>query len=344
MRALAIALVLAHVAIALPAAADAPTQAERDAVETSKANARQAFTDGVDQVKKFQWAEALASFERSYGLVPNAITSLNIGLCERALGRYVRARRSLERALSENQLAGGGVLSASSVADADSYLKELDDVVVRARMSVSPAGASLSVDGRPLEEVQDKSGKVLAAGLATSGRASAVPGEPFDLLLDPGNHVFVLSRKGYADAVVNRTVSPGQKSEITIELEKLPATLKVSASQPGAIVRVGTIDVGPAPVDVLRPAGEYPVRVFKDGFVPYETKLSVRAGEEAKLNAVLTEESFNVAEQWWFWTSIAAGLGTAAVVTYFAVKPEDPPPPYDGGSSGWVVQPALLRF
>lgn len=333
---------LALFAAAPPALAQQPSPPPPS--DATKDEARALFTEGVEHVKKFQWAEALSAFERSHEKVPNAITSLNIGVSERALGRYVRARRSLERALAEHDAAGGKVLSESSVGDVKAYLAEIEGVIVRAKVKVLPADASITVDGRPLIAL-DADKKLYAAGVAPPGPGAKVPAESFDLVLDPGAHVFVLSGKGFSDQVVNRTLAGSKEpAELTFELAKLPAQIKISSSVEGAIVKVGTVDVGPAPVDVLRPAGVYPVIVQKEGFVPYETSLSVKAGEEAKINAVLVEESFNVAEQWWFWTSIVAGLGTAAVVTYFVVRPEPDPPPYNGGTTGWVVQPSLIRF
>ncbi len=337
-------LVVARPAVARADDAAAPNApAAQPADDTKRTEARRLFGEGVEHVKKFQWAEALGAFERSHALVPNANTSLNVGVCERALGRYVRARQSLRRALDEND-AGGSVLSPTSLADAKAYLEQIDGLVVRARLTVKPADAALSIDGRPLAKVAAGERTIFAAGIAPAGPGSRVPAETFEVVLDPGNHVFVLARPGFSDAVVNRTLAPGSSSDLVLELEKLPATLKVSSSIDGAIVQVAEVDVGPVPVDVLRPAGRYPVIVRKEGYVPYETSLTVRPGEEAKIDAILAPESLNVAEQWWFWTSIVGGLGTAAVVTYFAVRPEPDPPPYDGGSSGWVVQPSAIRF
>jgi hypothetical protein len=337
----AIALSMALPAFAQDAKPAEPSPAEDD---PKKTEARSLFATGVDNVKKFQWAEALAAFERSQALIPSAITSLNIGVCERALGRYVRAGRSFERALAEHSGGVGAPLSETSVADTKGYLTEIESIVVRAKVTVRPVDASITVDGKPLAVVKAGDKTVFAAGVEAPGPGGKVPAETFEILLDPGNHVFVLSRKGFSDAVVNRTFAPGKPAEAVFELEKLPATLKVSSSITGAIVRVAEVDVGPVPVDVLRPAGQYPVLVSKEGYVPYETSITVKAGEEAKINAVLAEESLNVAEQWWFWTSIGAGLTTAALVTYFVVRPEPDPPPYNGGSTGWVVQPTAIRF
>src|SRR5690606_34935175 len=102
------------------------------------------------------------------------------------------------------------------------------------------------------------------------------PGKPppvseFSLLLNPGAHVFTLSRKGYTDAVVNKTFAPGSRTQLALELSRLPATLRISSNVERALVRVGGVDIGPAPIDVLRPAGEYEVEVSRDGYDAYES-------------------------------------------------------------------------
>lgn len=319
---------------------DASPAAPAPNAESPTDEARRLFSVGVDAVKRFQWAEALTAFEKSHALVPNATTSLNIGVSERALGHYVRSKRALSRALDENRTAGGSVLSASSVADAEGYLKEIDGLLARATVTVKPEGAAIVVDGRPLTG----DGAGFAAGIAPAGKGSPAPTGKFDLVLDPGNHVFVLTRKGFSDAIVNRTFAPGSTQELLLELDRLPATIKVNAEVEGAIVRVGRTDVGPVPVDVLRPAGTYPITVSKEGFVTYETTLTVKAGEEATIAAVLPKRKLAVEEEWWFWTSIAAAVGTAATITYFVVRPDPEPLPYDGGNTGWVVGQSAIRF
>jgi hypothetical protein len=336
-------ILLLAMSVARPAIADdgpkPPEKPLEKPADTDTDEARRLFGVGVDAVKRFQWADALTAFEKSHALVPNATTSLNIGVSERSLGHYVRSKRALGRALEEHRAAGGTVLSPSSVADAEGYLKEIDGLLARATVTVKPEGSNIVVDGRPLT----KEGRAFAAGIEAPGKGAPAPAGKFDLVLDPGNHVFVLTRKGFSDAVVNRTFAPGATLDLVLELDKLPATIKVSAEVEGAIVRVGRTDVGPAPVDVLRPAGTYPVTVSKEGFVTYETTLTVKAGEEAKIDAVLPKKKLAVEEEWWFWVSIAGAVGTAATITYFAVRPEPDPLPYDGGNTGWVV-PSVIRF
>ena len=253
----------------------------------------------------------------------------------RVLPAARRGARSLARALSENEKAGGHVLSATSAQDAKSYLGEAEGLIVHAKVTVVPREVTIAVDGRPIGSLGE--GRPFAAGIEPAGAGKMVPGDKFELVLDPGNHVFVLSRKGFTDAVVNKTLLPGSSVDLAFELEKLPATLKITAAVPGAIVRVNETDVGPVPVDVLRPAGTYPILVQKEGYDPYRTTVTIRPGEETKIKAVLPKTKLEVAKQWWFWTSIVGGLGTAGVITYFAARPAPQFPAYQGGTTGWVV-------
>ena len=163
-------------------------------------------------------------------------------------------------------------------------------------------------------------------------------------MLDPGAHVIILSRKGFTDAVVNRTLAPGSTSKLDLKLDSLPATLRITSTQGGALVKVDDADVGPAPVDVLRPAGAYHVSVKKEGFLPYGTQVTVQPGEEVKLSASLLVDKPSVAKRWWFWTTIAGVIGTGVVVTYVATRPKPEPPPYETGNTGWLVMPTAVRF
>lgn len=324
------------------ARADEPPGAS---AEDPKAQARARYLEGVKLVQRAQWSEALAAFEASAKHFPNAATTLNMGACERALGRYVRARATLSRALSENA-AAGNVLPESSVTEARGFLAEIDRILAKVTVTVDPPEAAITVDGRPLAPQPGEAGAprpLLAAGVLPPGPGAPPPAKAFDLVLDPGAHVITLARKGFTDAVVNRTFAPGSASTLELKLDLLPATLKISSSQTGALVHVDDADIGPAPVDVLRPAGAYRVTVKKTGFLPYGAQVTVQPGEEVKLRAALVEDKPSIVKKWWFWTGIAAVVGGGVVVTYVATRPKPQPPPYDRGNTGWLV-PAAIRF
>jgi hypothetical protein len=331
--ALAIALV-APAAMALdepPASADTP--------DITKA--RQEFLSGAELVKEARWGEALAAFERSGKLRPHAITTYNVGACERAMGLYTRAQKTFKDAMAQNDAAGKTELPASLVVDIDGYLSQIRSILANVMVTLVPANAALTVDGRPLEVTErGASPPVLAGGVLPPGPGEAPPASLFRVQLDPGVHVFTLSRKGYADAVVNRTFLPGASTELSLHLDRLPATFHVASYPAGGIVTVEGADVGATPVDVPRPAGSYKVVVRKPGYVTYETQVVAQSGEEVNLSPNLPQEKVALTQRWWFWSAVGVVVLGAAGGTYLLTRgqgTEQRPPP-DAGGLGWALQ------
>lgn len=300
--------------------------------------AREEFVKGTDSVHKAQWSEALAAFERSSKLRPHAITTYNVGACERALGQYTRARKTLREALAQNERSQGQELADGLVTEIKGYLDQIDGLLATADVTLDPASAALAVDGRPLE--LDGSTGALVAGLRAPGPGETPPTAAFKLIMDPGVHVITLSRKGYADALVNKTVAPGSSSMLVIALDKLPATFHIEADQPSAIVKFAGADVGAVPIDVSRPGGTYHVEVKRDGFVTYEATVVGQPGEAVNLRARMPPEKPSIVTRWWFWTVAAVVVGGAATATYFLVHTDPAPirPALNGGALGWTVQ------
>ncbi len=278
-------------------------------------SARREFVAAADFVREAKWGEALGAFERSAALRPHALTTYNIGACHRALGHYVRARASLRAALAENTERGDKELPASFATQAREYLDEMDRIIAHVDVTVMPPDAELLVDGRPVQ----------------------VGGEAHDLELDPGAHLLQVTRQGFARAVVSRTFGAGAHERVRIDLERLPGTLRIAANEAGAVVAVGGLDVGVAPVELSRPSGSYPVLVRKPGFVSYTTTVDLSPGGEARLQASLVRETKPLYARPWFWIAAVGVVGAATVTTFLVTRPEPQPPPPDGGGLGWVV-------
>ena len=323
---------------------DSPAVAEEGAEERAEPApedpARAAFVEGTRLVREARWAQALAAFEKAAKLRPHPVVTYNIGACERAMGRYTRARRAFTEALRAHRSNPEQAMPESLATQADGYVREIDQLIAEVTMSITPAGAILSVDGRPLESAPGPGAQpTLVAGTRDAGTGEVAPTGKFRILLDPGAHVFTLTRKGFAPAVINKTLSPGSKTDLPVELGLLPATIRVASTQKRSIVRIGDVDVGPAPVDILRPAGRYRVVVTKGGMLPYETSINVQPGEQVELLARLQKDEPALTERWWFWTAIGAVVVGAAAGTYFATR-SDPEPeraPVNGGTFGWTV-------
>jgi hypothetical protein len=295
--------------------------------------ARAEFVAATDHVKNARWGEALAAFERSAAMRPHALTTYNIAACERALGRYTRARQTLVRALEADEASGSRELPRSFADDARRWVKEIDTILVRAAVTLAPADATLLVDGAPLV----RQGDALVAGLPTGDRGVTAPGVRFTLVLDPGDHIVALSRAGFANAVVTKTFAAGSTPELSLDLQSLPATIRITATPSGAVVSVDDLDTGVAPVQIARPAGTYHVAVRKKGFVPYVTTVKVSPGDHPSLQANLAEETTPLYKKFWFWTLATTVIAGATVGTYFLTRPDAQRPAPDGGGIGWIV-------
>lgn len=327
-RASLAAATLALTCLTAPAMAADPPELEQ---------AREAFTRGSALAKDAQWGAALASFERSAKLRPHAWTTYNIAVCERALGKYVRARRSFARAL--DQRAPDADLPEPIVADVRRFSVEIDRIVATLDVTLDPPDAAIAVDGQPLETTPSSDATpTLVAGTLPAGPGKAPPAASFRVLLDPGAHVFVITREGFADAVHAQAVRPGERRVLSLVAARLPATLAITANQADAVVSVDRLDVGTAPVTLLRPAGTHHVLVRKPGFDPYEIDTTVAAGQRAELAAALKPHRPSIVTRWWFWTAAAAVVAGVAITTYVATRPAPERPPLDGGGLGWTVR------
>ena len=279
-----------------------------------------------------QWAEALSTFQEVARIHSHPVVTFNVGLCERALGRYTRARATFARVLEASQQ--GNVVGAV-VAEASDYEREIDGLLVHLRLTLSPQpGTHLSVDGRSLSA--DGPARYVA-GLAQDGADDRPLESTFEIVLDPGTHIFHASREGYTDVVLNRSFSPAQNGDLQIDLERLPARVHVASSVERATVLMNGLLIGETPLDATRPPGRYRLEVRRPGFLPYETTVSLDAGGRADLTARLSPVSMPMTSKWWFWAGSVAIVATGALVTYALTRPTPEPPPYNGGGAGWVA-------
>jgi hypothetical protein len=294
------------------------------------------FTRGAEYVKKSQWAEALTEFEQADKLHPHSVTTFNIGACQRAMGQYTRARQTFSRALAQNQAANNAELPESLANDTKTFVAEIDKLLATVTITLDPPTAGVTFDGRPLEP---ESGTILIAGIRAAGSGTAPPAPTFSVRADPGAHVITFTRKGYSDAVVNKTFGPGSQTTLPVKLDNLPATFHIASTPSGAVVTVADADVGLTPVDVLRPAGAYHVVVKKSGFITYDTQVTARAGEDLNLTPTMPVEKKSIAQRWWFWTGIGVLVVGAVVGTALGVYAAQTPqrPPLNGGGLGWTV-------
>jgi hypothetical protein len=324
--------VLSASAITILLSLAAPAHAE------PREEAREQFASGAELVKAAKWSEALSAFERSFALVPHPVTLFNVGACERALGNYARARRTLSRTLELDRSGANGSLPESARSDVAAFLTEIAGILVTVDVHLDPPAATIAVDGRPLEATTPGPPPTLTAGLSSPGPGRAPPAGDFRLELDPGAHVLVLSRPGFEDIVRRETFVKGRATSLDLVLARLDGALDVRADRSGSAVAVDGVDVGAAPVTVQRPAGRYHVAVRKAGFVTFETDAVLEPGGRVELSAPLAPEKTPITKTWWFWTIAGSVVVLATATTYFATRPDPERPAANGGGLGWVLR------
>jgi hypothetical protein len=329
---------LARLLAAAAATATALAASAGPAHAEPRERARAEFAAGAELVKAAKWSEALGAFERSFALVPHPVTLFNVGACERALGSYARARRTLARTLELDRAGDGGALPESARGDVAAFLAEIAAILVTVDVHLDPPSATIAVDGRPLEETSAGPVPTLTAGLAAPGPGLPPPSGEFRLELDPGAHVLVLSRIGFEDVVRRETFGKGRTTSLDLTLARLDGALEVRADRAGAAVAVDGIDVGAAPVTVRRPAGRYHVAVRKAGYVTFETDAVLEPGGRIDLSAPLAPETTPLTGTWWFWTAAGSVLAIATVSTYLLTRPDPQRPAANGGGLGWVLR------
>jgi len=132
--------------------------------------AKEQFLQGVKYLEQDYYSAALKAFETSYDLKPVHNLLFNIGMCEKALERYVAAIGTLE-----DFLGAGKNIPESMKLEAEAALEEMQKRIGKLRLADVPEGSDVLVDGR---------------------RVAQTPlDEP--IKLDPGKHTLVIVKEGY---------------------------------------------------------------------------------------------------------------------------------------------------
>ncbi len=321
-RGLGVVVLLTTLAFASPARADEPPD-----------EARTAFREGAKLIEQAEWASALSSFERSYTLRPHALTLYNIGVCQRFLGRATLARETLKKALDRAQ--ANNEMPALFLDQTRAYLAEVEAKLARLKVKVSPPDTRIAIDGLPLAPA-DKPG-LFVAGVAGAGEPKPIGGDMFEVIVDPRPTVLTFSLEGHDTIEIKREPKPGSSEEITVSMTQQPAQIRVASNVDGSIVRVDGVDVGIAPVIVSRPPGLRVVSITADGYVPFESKLTLKPGQSLPVDGQLLPEKQSITKKWWFWVGSAALLTGVGVATYFIVRPAPERDAVQGGGLGWVA-------
>ena len=169
-------------------------QAPADRSANEIALARKQFLEGVRAASTDHWPEALAAFERSYGIYPHPETLINIAGARRQLGKLVAASEAYQRYLRTTDEH-----TAENRALAEAALSELSTQVAHMVLSVrhlEPADL-VSLDGHSLAR-------------STLG---------LELPVDPGAHTVTVQRGSREIARRSFVAEASSRADIALELE-----------------------------------------------------------------------------------------------------------------------------
>src|SRR3569623_320318 len=258
--------------------------------------ARLHFQQGVALFRDQNFDAALAEFRGAYGISGEPVVLYNVGLTFKALFRYAEAIDVLERYLAESA-AHGHPVAKERRAEVETLVNEMRSLLADVTVVLSPAEATLHIDGRP----------------TTLGVDGGVK-------LPAGTHVLEASAPDHVSARREITVVAGTPQSVPLELAAVPHTgnVPINASQIGAHIAVDGRDLGASPVTVELGAGGHQVVVTAPGYMPGRSELAVAPGQSRTVTIVLemppAPEPAPFYHKWWFWTG-AAEVAAATVTT-----------------------------
>ncbi|RYG71602.1 PEGA domain-containing protein, partial [bacterium] len=182
------------------AAAPAPAPAKKGAKPDPKdkdpelKRARDAYANGEAKFKAGDFATALTEFQVADSVKPSSQAARYIGLCQDNLGKFPDAVVSYERFLA--------AVPPKLQKEGDEIRKRVEEIkAMPARLHVVtvPAGAAISVDGKP-------------------ANAAA----PTDIELSPGAHKLAFTSDGYLTQEKDVEARYAAHEDLNVTLEKAP--------------------------------------------------------------------------------------------------------------------------
>ncbi len=212
--------------------------------------AKAKMAEGGRMIEQDNYLAALQAFREAYELYPNQTTLFNIGMCYKALYRYVEAIETFKRCVRSPQAKADIKRKA-----ADTIL-ELERLIGKLRIEGAPHGASVIVNGK---------------------KAAQTPlSEP--LMLDPGQHALWVSKQGYRTLKTEITIGSGAVLSVRAALARRGSMLRVDCRGEDAVVRVDGGVAGGCPFEGEVEPGSHQVTVMAPGQNPFKREIEIEPG------------------------------------------------------------------
>lgn len=303
------ALVAILVAVGGSASAASPEQIEE---------ARRYFDAGQRAFEQTKYDAAIAAFSQSQSTVPHPAISFSLAQAFRL--RYfvardpadlVEARRLYSKYLAE-------ALQGRRRDHAVEHLSTIEPLLLRLEATGKLGGGPAKPSGPPTQLMVSAS--VEGAAVVLDDRAPAPA--PLIEAVAPGRHSIQVTAPGYFAKALTRVAVEGLIVVADVELEAMPATVRVEAP-PGAEVLVGGKALGPAPLvaPLQLQEGTHRLEVLQAGRYPFVRALSLTKGAAVTVQAEL-EPTAQRQASWWILGVAGASAVSGAVTLGLALKAE----------------------
>lgn len=240
--------------------------------------AQERFSRAVTLFEQRNFAGALAEFERVFELTSRVDLLFNIGRTREALGQYPEAAAAVEEYLRRSPN-----LPSERRAEVEQLLANVRQYIAYLRVNVTPAEASVRLDGQPVAEAR---------------RAAEIP-------VSPGAHRVEASLPGRRSEEVSVALASGDHREVSLSLpvdDSLRGTLRVEGAPSNAMVFVDGTPVRP-PAEVA--VGRHNLRVEAPGRAAWTGTMDLAAGGTRTLRVELAARD-QLSPGWFYASAVSS--------------------------------------
>lgn len=279
-----------------------------------QAEARTHFQAGVQHYQGGRYAEAIAEFQTAHRLFASPTILFNLAQAYRSEGQLSDAIATFRRYIEENPR-----LTPTQREDVEGVIREIETTRAVLSFEVEPAGATVSLDGRPL-------------GTSPLPRGVEVLPGPHEISLALPHHVPLTQ-------TINVHAHEQRLFQATLRPVELNARLVVGVTPADAQITLDGAPVGRGSFDQRVRPGDHQLTFEAPGYRPRSESVRVRVLSEETLRVALDPRPRSLFTRWYFWAAVggAIAVGATLAVVLNPIEPTAIP----GNGTPQVVQSLL---